>query len=177
VRRLIVLSFLLAACQSKPAVPTCDGMADHVLALFQPADAFAKDVRDVFAKRCTADHWTDDMRACIGSTETVTAPHNCKQKLPADQAKRLEDDLKHAEEAEQHRAIPPVCTRYEEVLHKVMACDKLPKDVRDGLALRFAAAKAEWATMQDKRELGSICAGGIKALKSASLDCPGAATW
>ncbi len=152
-------------------------MADHVLGLFSPPDPFSREVRDAFAKRCNEDHWSEDMRSCVGATASVVEPKNCKQKLVPEQAANLEKALKAAEVRETKRLIPASCGRYERVLAKALACDKIPQDVRDGLAKRFADSKMDWVHMDDKSSLVPICTAAIEALKQASLECPGAAKW
>lgn len=152
-------------------------MAEHVLTLFTSADQFAKEIRDVFAKRCVEDRWSEDMRLCVGATTSMVEPRNCKQKLAADQAAQLEKALKGAEAAEAKRIIPGACVRYERALGRAVACDKLPQEVRDGLAKRFADAKAGWAAMPDKSSLETVCTSAVAALKQAAVECPGAAQW
>lgn len=152
-------------------------MADHVLSLFSPPDSFSREVRNAFALRCNEDHWSEEMRLCVGSTASVVEPKNCKQKLAAEQAAKLELALKAAEIRESKRLIPASCARYEQVLAKALACDKIPQDVRDGLAKRFADSKFGWAAMDDKSSLDPICTAAVAALKQASLECPGAAQW
>jgi hypothetical protein len=177
VRGLLVLLLLTTACQRKSNVPTCDVMADHVQTMFEPVDDFAKSVRSVFAKRCTDDAWSDEMRTCVGDTKSLVEPQNCKRKLLPEQQKKLEADLQQVELRETRKILPPVCGRYEQVLGLVLACDKLPQNVRDDLAARFRAAKAEWATMVDKSELGPVCSNGIRVLKQAAVECPNSEKW
>ncbi|MBL0215105.1 MAG: hypothetical protein IPQ07_14605 [Myxococcales bacterium] len=80
------------------------------------------------------------MRLCVGcggipwwNRRTTT------RSSPAEQAAKLESALKAVEIREvQAPLIPAGCGRYEQVLAKALACDKIPQDVRDGLAKRFA---------------------------------------
>jgi hypothetical protein len=176
---LLVLVVLIAACQRKSQVPTCDAMADHVLELFAPIDDFSREVRDVFSRRCKADGWSDEMRRCVGGTTAVVEPKNCKLKLLPEQAKKLEDEITRAEARQSKRILPESCKHYEQVLSHVLECEKLPKDVRDTLAAKFAEAKGQWASMEDKSELAGICGSGISSLKTAAIgaDCPNAKNW
>ena len=176
-RGLLILLLLTSACQRKSNVPTCEVMADHVQTMFEPVDDFSKSVRSVFVKRCTEDAWSDEMRTCVGDTKALVEPQNCKRKLLPEQQKKLEVDLKEVELRETKKVLPQVCVRYEQVLGLVLACDKLPQSVRDDLAARFKAAKAEWTTMADKSELGPVCSSGIRLLKQAAVDCPNADKW
>lgn len=177
VRPWLVLLLVTAACQRKAEVPSCEAMADHVLQMFSPIDEFSQDVRGVFATRCREDAWPEEMRSCVGETAAIVEPKNCKQKLVPEQAKKLEDDLKAAEQRQSRKVIPEACNHYERVLKNAIACDELPRETRDALAQRFAQAKAEWAAMPDKSVLAGICSSGIQALKQAAIACPGAAKW
>jgi ABC-type phosphate/phosphonate transport system substrate-binding protein len=178
VRQVLILLLLATGCQQHKAdVPTCDQMADHVLELFGAGEPFSHAVRDVFAARCTADKWNDDMRSCVATTAHVTEPHNCKQKLTPDQAKELDQALAAVQDQESRKVLPQACEHYEQVLAQVLACDKLPPDLKQQLAQTFADAKASWAKLDDKRELGPMCAQGITALRNAALECPNAAQW
>lgn len=177
VRGLLVLLLLTGACQRRSTVPSCEVMADHVLAMFEPVDDFARSVRGVFAKRCTEDAWSEDMRSCVGTTKSLTEPQNCKRKLVPEQATKLEADLAQAQARETKKILPPICTHYEQVLAQVVACDKLPKDVRDHLAKRLTDAKAEWATLPDKSGLEAVCGDAIHVLKQAASDCPSSSKW
>lgn len=165
------------ACQRKSNVPTCEVMSDHVQTMFEPVDDFAKSVRSVFVKRCTEDAWSDEMRSCVGDTKALVEPKNCKHKLNPEQQKKLESDLKEVELRETTKILPQVCGRYEQVLALVLSCDKVPQAVRDDLAAKFHAAKAEWGAMVDKSELGPVCSSGIRLLKQAAVDCPNADKW
>jgi hypothetical protein len=167
----------VAACQRKAAVPSCDEMAEHVLALFSPPDQFARQVRTVFAEQCKTEQWSDEMRSCVGATTTVTSPNNCKQRLTPDQASKLENSLVEAETNERNQMLPPSCARYEKVLALVVACDKVPANIKADLAAKLVAAKAEWDKLPDKRELGPMCANGLSVLKQVGADCPDAAKW
>jgi hypothetical protein len=113
----------------------------------------------------------------VGGTSNVTAPNNCKQKLTPEQAGKLENALAEAETEERKRMLPPVCTRYEKVLALLIACDKVPKEMKSDLAAKLVAAKAEWANLPDKRELGPMCANAVTVLKQVGADCPDAAKW
>jgi hypothetical protein len=175
VRHALLLVVLIAGCGRKKDVPTCEVMADHVLTMFTPADQFARDVRDVFANRCKTDAWSAEMRTCVGKTHSVVEPQSCKLKLTPAQATALEADLHTAEERDRDRVMPVACTRYERILGEVLACDVLPKAVRDQLAARFAEEKARWATITNKRSLDPMCSTGVASLKQAAQDCPGSA--
>jgi len=176
VRSALLLVVLIAGCHKKD-VPTCEGMADHVLTMFTPADEFANDVRAVFATRCKTDGWSAAMRACVGKTRSVVEPQSCKLKLSAEQAKHLEADLHAAEQRDRDRVLPVACVKYAQLLPKVLACDVLPKDVRDQLAARFAEEKVRWERIPNKTSLEPMCSSGVVALKQAAADCPDAAKW
>lgn len=173
-RGLFVLLLLTGACQRKAPVPSCDAMANHVRDMMAPVDAFARGVGDVFAKRCTDDKWSEEARSCIGATQSMTDPQGCKKLLAAEQTKKLETDL---DEVARRTTTPIACARYEQALAKILACDKVARDIRDGLKARFDAAKAGWPAMPDKRGLAELCSSGTALLKQAGADCPGADQW
>ena len=158
-------------------MPSCDEMADHVLQLFSPPDQFARQVRTVFAQQCKSERWSDAMRTCVGATATVTAPSNCKQKLTPEQAGKLENALADAEANERKQLLPAACLRYERALSLLVACDKVPANIKSDLAGKLVASKSEWEKLPDKRELGPMCANALTVLKQVGADCPDAAKW
>ena len=81
------------------------------------------------------------------------------------------------EKREANKVLPQVCTQYEQVLAKAVACEQLPLETRSQLTVRLQAAKAEWAAMIDKSELASVCTSGIRVLKQAAVSCPGSDKW
>lgn len=177
-RRVLAFSILLAsACQRKAPVPTCEAMANHVQEMMAPVDDLARGVRDAFAKRCTEDAWPDEVRRCIGETESTGQPQNCKQKLGPEQVKKLDADIATVQRREAAKHVPVVCARYEQVLAKFVACDKVPQELRDSVAKRFQDAKAGWAAMPDKTALTGVCGSAIGMLKQAGGECPGSDQW
>lgn len=176
-RGLLVLLLLTAACQRKAAPPSCEAMASHVEAMFQPPDELSSSVRKLFLERCTEDAWSEDMRRCVGETKSLREPQNCKLKLLPEQRTKLEAGLGKIEEREAKKILPDVCSHYEQVVAEVVKCDKLPQEVRDHLAKRLQDAKAEWAHASDKSGLAAVCGDAIRVLKSAASECPNAQKW
>jgi hypothetical protein len=117
------------------------------------------------------------VRQCIAQTAALVEPRNCKQQLSATQAAALDRDVAAAEQRERAKHLPDECVHYEKILHEVVKCELLPKDVRDHLTKRFEEARFNWATVTDKSTLAGTCADGVYALKQAAWDCPGAKTW
>lgn len=153
-------------------------VADHVQTLFGGVgDREAVATRDIFAARCETDQWSADVRACLAGTKSLVEPRNCKQKLTPAQSEKLEADLAAEADREAAKVIPTSCTRYEEVLAKLMTCESFPKAERDALAQKFTAFKAGWEQVEDKRALGEVCAPALAAVKMAASDCPDAASW
>jgi hypothetical protein len=178
VRILLSLMCLLTACGTRKPAPSCVEVADHVLSLFGGVgDREAVATRDIFAARCEMDRWSADARSCVVSTKSLTDPKNCKQKLTPGQSEQLEADLAAEADREAAKVIPGSCTRYEQVLAKLMACESFPKTERDALAQKFAAFKASWEQVEDKRTLGEVCAPALAAVKMAASECPDAANW
>lgn len=172
----IAVVMLMASCKGRSRDPSsCTAVADHVLSLVVPADAYARDVREVVKTRCEQDAWPAAMRRCLLDTKGIQSPQHCKQQLPAEHAKRLDDDLAAAERREHGRVVPPVCLAYEQLIAKVGTCDALPKEVRDSLAQRLAAAKQEWTVAADKSPFGPVCASALRAVRVAASECPGVA--
>lgn len=177
-RRLFVLSLVIAsACQRKAPVPTCDEMAAHVRQMMTPADDFARDVQRVFAARCTEDAWPDEVRSCIGETQSLLEPKNCKQKLVPELARKLDAELAAANARQARKQVPVVCAQYEQVLAKFVACEKVAPELRADVAAKFATAKAGWSSPGDKGDLAGVCGSAILLLKQAGADCPGVETW
>jgi hypothetical protein len=153
-------------------------MADHVQGLYGGAnDPYAAELRGSFAARCTEDRWSEDMRRCVTGTKSLVEPRSCKQKLTADQVKKLDADLAAVDERAAMKTVPGVCVRYEKMLAAVMTCDVLPKEARDQLKSNYDSFKADWPTVTDKRSLEPICSSAVQTVKSAARTCPGAANW
>lgn len=177
-RRLLVLVLAVgSACQRNKPTPTCEEMANHVEALMTPVDEFARDVRGVFLKRCTDDAWPEEVRACIGATEALVEPRNCKQKLPEAAAKKLDADIAEAQARAERKVLPAVCTKYEAIVAKFVACDKVSRTLRDEVAARLQSVKMEWAAAADKAQFAGSCASAIPLLKQAGVECSGADQW
>jgi hypothetical protein len=167
-------------CQSKsaPKGPTCAQVADHVMKLFgAEPDDHAREVRDVFLARCTADEWPEAVRSCIRATVSLLEPRNCKQMLSAAQAKSLDKELAAADDRVASRTIPASCVRYESVLALAEKCESFPASGRKELRERFDAFKATWPSVKDKRALDPTCSSAIASVKLAAAGCPGVAKW
>ncbi len=174
----ILLLCLGAPGCNRNLAPSCDAVADHVQGLFGGArEAYAVELRGVFAGRCTQDQWSAEMRKCVASTKSLVEPQSCKQKLTPDQVTKLDADLAAADERVAMSIVPGPCLRYEKMLASVLTCEVLPQNARDQLKTNFDAFKASWSEVADKRELESICSAGIQTVKTAAGTCPGAATW
>lgn len=177
-RRLLVLVLAVgSACQRNRPTPTCEEMANHVQSMMTPVDEFSRAVRGVFLNRCTDDAWPEEVRSCIGATESLVEPRNCKQKLPEALAKKLDADLAEVQAREEKKVLPPVCAKYEAVVAKFVACDKVPRALRDDVAARLTSAKAEWASAVDKSQFAGACASATTLLRQAGVECSGADQW
>lgn len=174
---ILLLCLGASGCGRKSA-PACDAVADHVQGLFGGAsDAYALELRGVFATRCAQDGWSAEMRSCVASTKSLVEPQSCKQKLTPEQVKKLDADVVAVDERAAKLVIPGACTRYEKMLAQVMTCDVLSQPARDQLKQNFDAFKATWPSVPDKRSLEAICGSAIQTVKTAAGTCPGAATW
>lgn len=174
---LVTLAALGAGCDRTRTPPTCAEVGAHVVKLFAPADDYARDVGAAFSERCQADGWSGEVRACIGGTRALVEPKHCRQALTEAQRTQLDAALAAAEQRERARVIPAACRRYEQLLAKVMTCDRLPLDARTALQHKLDAAKRDWPSLPDKRALEPICGSAIQAVKAAAVECPGASTW
>jgi hypothetical protein len=175
--RILILLVCLAGCGRK-STPSCAEVADHVQTLFGAAgDAYATDLRGVFATRCEQDQWPAAMRTCLIETRSLVEPKNCRQQLTPEQSAKLDADITAADEREVSQVIPDVCGRYERMLPEVLACQVLPKDVRDSLKRSYDEFKATWVNVKDKRTLAPICGSAVSSVKMAASECPGAAKW
>jgi hypothetical protein len=141
---------LLAACHhgATPAAgPTCVQVADHVLSLLDAKNERAHPIRDVFFKRCTADAWPLEARACIVDESSVHGGRHCKDRLgPARDA--LERDLTEIDAPK----LPPECERYTRSYEDSQRCDKLSTRVKQ----RIAAQYKDLSTRIGKGERGAI---------------------
>lgn len=66
-----------------------------------PADKIAQvapKMTEVLLKRCTEDKWGDAYLKCVNEGKTAEDMEKCGSKLPKDQAKKIDDDLKTAME-------------------------------------------------------------------------------
>ncbi|MEO7731582.1 MAG: hypothetical protein ABIY55_11460, partial [Kofleriaceae bacterium] len=88
--------FVVAACRhgaAPAAAPSCATSADHVRSLLGPDRARAVKVGEVFARRCEADAWNPEARACVVATRSLHQPRHCKALLTAAQRTALDRAL------------------------------------------------------------------------------------
>lgn len=174
---VLLLCLASAGCDRKLAA-TCEQVGTHVLGLFGGvSDSYANEMQVTFEMRCNADGWSPEMRSCITSTKSLVEPQSCKLKLTPEQSSKLDAEIAAIDQRQAMKIIPGSCARYEKMLAGVVACDTLPKEMREQLKANFDAFKATWPTIKDKRELDPTCGSAIQTVKQVAAECPGAKTW
>jgi hypothetical protein len=170
--RVLLVTLLSVSCGGgrgdDPAV-ACGTMADHVRTLFA-GDPTANDIREVFARRCTQDRWSAEMRDCVRATTSLAEPKNCRGKLTPTQSTALDTGL-GAIKPQEERGVPDSCRAYETLVIAAMDCAELAADVRGDLASKLTAHKASWTESAAKEALDQQCRAGISALRQAAPTC------
>lgn len=144
-------------------------MADHVLGLVQPADDHARAVRGVFATRCSADAWSEQVRSCIATSTTEVSQH-CRQRLTEPQLTALDRDLAAA--AKQFFEPPSQCADYKSLLVVAGRCKDFPPDVHASLTAKLAEHEKLWAD-RDPGEVATECASASQAVIGVAPSCFG----
>lgn len=171
---LIFVAFAGTGCKRKPPA-SCPELGAHVVRLFAPADDYARDVGAVFATQCAEDGWSVEMRTCLAATRALTEPRSCGLKLTPAQREKLDAKLAEADRKQRARVLPDACLRYQRVVERLMACDKVPAEARTSLKDKLEAAKRDWPGLPDKQILEPVCSSAIQATQAAfGPDCPGA---
>jgi hypothetical protein len=177
--RLLIVA-VLAACHHgsapPPPPPGCVEVAEHVRALLGRDDEGARDIQRVFQTRCTDDRWPADMRSCVTSTQSFKDPKHCKARLTIAQRSHLDADLQDAAAARRTRQYPPPCVLYEQLVTKMMMCDKLPATTRDAMRQGLDSLKQNWTGLDDPRRYNDVsvaCKAAAEAMRQAgtSVGC------
>ena len=159
--------FVVAACYrgaTQDSAPTCTAAAEHVRELLGGQRAIQ--VRNVFAQRCDADGWSDEVRACVVATTSLRNPRHCKAKLPADQRAALDRDLDAIDASER---VPPACSDYKALIERLGSCRGVPLAARRVLVQAYADVAVQWTRggTYDPRALDSLCRSMVEGLRQA----------
>ena len=162
------MTFLLgfAACSRGPTT-TCETVADRVESLLR-GDPQATEIRVAFAQRCEIDSWSEEMRTCVGSIATAADRKGCRRHLSDAQNARLDRALEAF--IPPARGVPESCHAYERALAPLLACQTLPRELRDDLATKLARHRETWTDDADRGVLDTQCRAGLVALEA--LACP-----
>lgn len=167
--------------------------ADYLISRY--GDGAADEVRKITQHRCETDHWAkpvlecldrvtsdNEMQRCIGQLEdyqqrAVEAEMKAfalRPRITPDAAVDASLDLLDDEEdvADSSGDLPWQCIQYQNVMEKLMACDKLPQATRDAMKQGLDAMKSGWTNLsslpQESRDaMGSACQQGVDALNQA----------
>ena len=176
----VLIAALLTACHHgsapPPPPPSCEATAEHVRALIGRDDETARDIQQVFARRCRDDKWPDDVRACMESTKSFKDPKHCRARLTISQRSHLDASLQEAAAAERARQYPPPCLLYVELVDKMAACDRIPQATRDDMREGLERLKRNWTGLDDPRrykEVSDGCKGVAEAMRQtgSGLGC------
>jgi hypothetical protein len=165
--------------------------ADYLISRY--GEGAADEIRAIAQHRCETDRWAspvlrcldrvtsdNEMQRCIGQLEdhqrrAVEAEMKAfalrpPKTAPPDAADDMEEDL--LPEPDDLSSIPYSCQQYEQVMAKVMTCDKLPQGSRDAMKQALDAMKSGWANLatmpQESRDaMASACQQGVDALNQA----------
>lgn len=176
----VLFAVMLAACRHgsapPPPPPTCGETAEHVRTLLGREDQGARDIEQVFARRCKDDRWSADVRACMVSTQSFKDPKHCKARLTIAQRSHLDADLQTAAAAERARQYPAPCLLYQEIVDKMADCDKLPEAAREAMRTGLDTLKQNWTDLDDPKrykDFSDACKAAAEAMRQAgtSLGC------
>jgi hypothetical protein len=170
----LVWLFAVAACQhgGAPAPPpTCAAAAEHVRGLLVEQSSgqseYASGVHASFLRRCTADEWSAEMRACVIATRSLRRPRRCKHTLlSAEQRGALDQELATVERAQ--GPAPQACSDYRELIERLEACPALPAAARAALAQNYRDTTLQWRrTPPDPPSLEAMCRSMVDGLRQA----------
>nr|HEX4318899.1 hypothetical protein [Kofleriaceae bacterium] len=147
----------LAGCHHGPvgpSSPTCDHVADHVMSLLDSKNDRAKPIRDVFARRCKADAWPDEAKACMVDESSVHGGRHCKDRLPGTARESLDKELADIDAPKP----PQSCVDYTRIYEALLKCDKVPEAAREKLVEMYTTTSARWTTPKsDRNGLDETC--------------------
>lgn len=161
--------FVIAACYrggAQQAAPTCTAAAEHVRELLAGGPRATK-IRNVFALRCDADGWSDEVRECVVATTSLRNPRHCKAKLAAEQRAALDRDLEAIDAGEAR--VPAACSDYKVLIERLGTCRAVPPAARRVLVQAYADVAQQWTRggSYDSRALDSLCRSMVDGLRQA----------
>ena len=163
--------FVVAACQHGPApaaAPSCAAAADHVRSLLGPDRARAVKIGEAFARRCEADGWASEARACVVATTDLRNPRHCKALLTAAQRTALDRALDVVAATPSTAWTPAACTDYRTELATLTSCPAIPEGARLALAQAYQQLVLAWARgSYDTGKLTAQCTAMLDSLRQA----------
>jgi len=163
--------FVVAACHhgaASPPAPSCAAAGDHVRSLLGPDRARAVKTGEVFARRCEADAWNADARACIVATPSLQQPRHCKALLTAEQRTALDRALEVVAATPSAAWTPPICNDYRTTLGTLTDCPAIPEAARVALDQAYRQLVLAWARgTYDTGKLEAQCASMLEGLRQA----------
>jgi len=168
--------------------------ADYLISRY--GDGAADEIRTLTRHRCETDHWASAVTRCLERVTSDNEMQRCIGQLEEHQRRALEAEMKafalrppkiapdagiDAEvdlsgidpiDDDANQDLPSACQQYEELIQKVMLCDKLPEASRDAMKQALDAMKSGWkdvgALPQSARDaMGSGCQSGVDALNQS----------
>jgi hypothetical protein len=119
-----------------PPPPDCAAVADHVQSLIAGPDA--RWIRDAFARRCAADAWAADVRACFAGEPSLHGGYHCKDRLALQAHEALDRDVAAVVER------PPACRQYLTAVGAALRCDTFAREDREATEAYFKTWSAHW---------------------------------
>lgn len=157
--------------------------ADYLVSRY--GDGAADAIRQITRHRCEQDHWSSTVLKCLDRVTSDNEMQRCVGQLEGNQQRAVEAEMKAfvgrpvkvIPDATQDiddpdGSLPYACRQYEEILEKVMTCDKLPQASRDALKQALDAMKSGWtnlATMPEeaRQAMSSGCQSGVDAMNQS----------
>jgi hypothetical protein len=162
---------VVAACHhgAAPATtPTCAATADHVRVLLGPDRARAVKIGDAFARRCAADGWSPDARACVLATSSLHNPRHCKAMLTGEQRVALDHALEVIAATPSTAWTPASCNDYRAALATLTDCPAIPEAARVALEQAYRQLALAWARgTYDTGKLEAQCTSMLASLRQA----------
>jgi hypothetical protein len=162
---------VVAACHhgaAPAAAPACSAAAEHVRGLLGPERARSAKIRDAFARRCEADGWSPDARACVVATRSLQEPRHCKAMLTADQRGALDRELEVIAATPSTAWTPAVCNDYRAMLGTLGGCPAIPDAARQALEQTYRQLALAWARgTYDTPTLEAQCRAMLDGLRHA----------
>ncbi len=166
--------------------------ADYLISRY--GDGAADAIREITQHRCEIDRWASSVTSCLARVTSDNEMQRCIGQLEDHQRRAVEAEMKAfvqrppkispdaAVDAPENfddldpfaptSELPYACQQYEQIIAKVMTCDKLPQASRDAMKQALDAMRSGWSNLpsmpqEAKDAMASGCQQGVDAVNQS----------